>query len=383
MAYRRLSSGRPALLPRRSKSGRRARTGALALLVTSAALVAAPGGPPSHPGARDVPVRVAAAVPFAGSIGPLLDTTLSRGAETFTYGAAAPLGSLSRSIFALADATSNLPDIAPVDAARATPPASSETMQLAQVEPVPALIPLPTPRPAELRASEPRSPRLAAAPMSRRMRVAARAPTVEDNRSFFEKLFGIPASPATPTPALAYAALGNGTLDQGSPGSAPSRRVSPSPFPSAGAGIAIYDISARTVTLPSGERLEAHSGLGDKIDDPRHVHVRMSGATPPGTYNLTEREQLFHGVRAIRLNPVGGSAAIFGRAGLLAHTFMLGPNGDSNGCVSFRDYPKFLQAFLRGEVTRLVVVAGRGGGAWPNFASTGQPAPSDRPARGA
>ena len=90
--------------------------------------------------------------------------------------------------------------------------------------------------------------------------------------------------------------------------------------------------------MPNGERLEAHSGLGDKLDDPRFVHVRMRGATPPGTYDLTERERLFHGVRALRLNPVGGSAAIHGRNGLLAHTYMLGPNGDSNGCVSFKNY---------------------------------------------
>ena len=35
---------------------------------------------------------------------------------------------------------------------------------------------------------------------------------------------------------------------------------------------------------------------------------------------------------------------------------MLGPNGQSNGCVSFKDYDKFLHAFLKGEVERLVVV---------------------------
>jgi hypothetical protein len=38
------------------------------------------------------------------------------------------------------------------------------------------------------------------------------------------------------------------------------------------------------------------------------------------------------------------------------HTYMLGPNGQSNGCVSFSDYPAFLNAFLSGEVNRLVVV---------------------------
>jgi hypothetical protein len=54
---------------------------------------------------------------------------------------------------------------------------------------------------------------------------------------------------------------------------------------------------------------------------------------------------------------VGGSGAIYGRAGLLAHTYMLGPKGDSNGCVSFRNYDRFLQAYRRGEVRRLIVVA--------------------------
>ena len=119
---------------------------------------------------------------------------------------------------------------------------------------------------------------------------------------------------------------------------------------------AVYDISARTVYLPNGGRLEAHSGLGDKMDDPRYVKVRMRGPTPPNVYNLTLREELFHGVRAIRLNPVDDDK-MFGRAGMLAHTYMLGPNGQSNGCVSFRDYDKFLHAFLKGEVERLVVVS--------------------------
>jgi len=36
---------------------------------------------------------------------------------------------------------------------------------------------------------------------------------------------------------------------------------------------------------------------------------------------------------------------------------MLGPNGQSNGCVSFSNYSAFLNAYLRGEVDRLVVVA--------------------------
>jgi hypothetical protein len=118
---------------------------------------------------------------------------------------------------------------------------------------------------------------------------------------------------------------------------------------------AVYDISARTVYLPNGERLEAHSGLGSMLDDPGSVRVRMRGVTPPNVYRLKMRESLFHGVPAIRLVPED-EGAMYHRAGMLAHTYMLGPNGQSNGCVSFRDYPRFLAAFRRGEVERMVVV---------------------------
>jgi Protein of unknown function (DUF2778) len=118
---------------------------------------------------------------------------------------------------------------------------------------------------------------------------------------------------------------------------------------------AIYDISAHTVYLPDGSRLEAHSGLGSRIDDPRHVAAKNKGPTPPNVYRLALRERLFHGVRAIRLLPVD-DGKMYGRDGMLAHTYMLGPNGQSNGCVSFSNYSAFLGAFLRGDVDRLVVV---------------------------
>jgi hypothetical protein len=119
---------------------------------------------------------------------------------------------------------------------------------------------------------------------------------------------------------------------------------------------AVYDISTRTVYMPDGTRLEAHSGLGDMLDDPRHVNEKNRGATPPDVYDLELRESLFHGVRALRLLPVD-DGKVFGRSGLLAHSFMLGPNGDSNGCVSFRNYDAFLQAYLNHSIKRLAVVA--------------------------
>ena len=133
----------------------------------------------------------------------------------------------------------------------------------------------------------------------------------------------------------------------------------PMALPNPDSRTAVYDIAAHTVYLPNGDRLEAHSGLGDKLDDPRYVNVRMHGPTPPNVYELALREEPFHGVRAIRLNPVD-DGKMFGRDGMLAHTYMLGANGQSNGCVSFRDYRKFLSAFLNGEVDRLVVVANLG-----------------------
>jgi hypothetical protein len=119
---------------------------------------------------------------------------------------------------------------------------------------------------------------------------------------------------------------------------------------------AVYDISARIVYMPDGTQLEAHSGFGSLLDDPSHVDEKMHGATPPNVYDLELREELFHGVRALRLIPQD-ERKVFGRAGLLAHTFMLGPNGDSNGCVSIKNYDAFLQAYLDHKIKRLAVVA--------------------------
>jgi hypothetical protein len=253
------------------------------------------------------------------------------------------------------------------------PPASSPLLELPPLPPTrdfdrdEADVPLPPIRPAEL-ARAPSSESYRRAPSSRQS-VAAVAPP--DTRNFLEKLLGLPsASPATvasPQPrggresntTLAYAAP-----SESATGRAPSsgglfgglRAPSFSPTGRYDQYTAVYDISAHVVYMPDGSRLEAHSGLGDRLDDPRHVDERMRGATPPHVYELTAREGSFHGVQALRLNPVGGGG-IFGRAGLLAHPFMLGPNGDSNGCVSVRDYDAFLRAYQSGRIKTLVVVS--------------------------
>ncbi len=230
------------------------------------------------------------------------------------------------------------PPPAPQEQAEAPEP--SDAQETARSSPP---VPLPVPRPAEPQApSRPEAPQTAGAPpLQQQTRVAALPTAPANNPTFLERLFG----------------------------------VQPGPSPAPDAATAVYDISAKVVYMPNGEKLEAHSGLGDKLDDPRYVHVRMHGPTPPGIYDLTEREKLFHGVRALRMNPVGGSGTVYGRNGLLAHTFMLGPKGDSNGCVSFKNYDRFLQAYLKGEVKRLMVVTGRGQDAVPRIVTnpTGTP----------
>ena len=125
--------------------------------------------------------------------------------------------------------------------------------------------------------------------------------------------------------------------------------------PEVDAHTALYDIEGHSVYLPNGEKLEAHSGMGKLLDDVRYVKEKGRGPTPPNIYHLALRESLFHGVKAIRLNPVDGGK-MYGREGILAHPYMLGPDGQSNGCVSLQDYPKFLEAFLSGKIDRLIVV---------------------------
>lgn len=93
-------------------------------------------------------------------------------------------------------------------------------------------------------------------------------------------------------------------------------------------------------------------------DNPRYVTQKNRGPTPPNLYNLVMRESRFHGVEAIRLLPADGRKK-YNRDGLLAHTYMYaggGSRSQSNGCVVFKRYERFLNAFKRGEIERLIVV---------------------------
>jgi hypothetical protein len=244
-------------------------------------------------------------------------------------------------------------ETAPPAASNNAGQAGSPTPPQRDVAEVEEETPLPPPRPADfgaaVRPASPDRPVLTPQGSAPQQTRVGRETTAADNRNFFEKLFGVGPTPSSGT-TVAYAA----------PESRAGGRSLFAPFASAPAGYdrytAVYDISARTVYLPNGTRLEAHSGLGDRLDDPRFVSERNRGATPPHLYELELREASFHGVQALRLKPVGGGD-LFGRAGLLAHSYMLGPNGDSNGCVSFKDYEAFLRAYQSGQVKRLAVVS--------------------------
>ncbi|HLX16952.1 MAG TPA: tlde1 domain-containing protein [Bradyrhizobium sp.] len=186
--------------------------------------------------------------------------------------------------------------------------------------------------------------------LAQRAKAAVMSIASNEKQTIFEKLWGKQPSQGS---LLSYASadasitgsLGS-TQNPALRGSAPYDRST-----------AVYDISAHTVYLPDGTKLEAHSGLGAKLDDPGSAKIHMRGVTPPHVYELKPREALFHGVPALRLNPIGGEDSIYGRSGLLAHSYMLGPNGDSNGCVSFKDYNAFLNAYRNQGIKRLAVVA--------------------------
>jgi Protein of unknown function (DUF2778) len=214
-------------------------------------------------------------------------------------------------------------------------------------------IPLPRPRPTTLASADPQS-------LPQTVAQADAAPA-SDNRSLVQKLSDLLPGKVT----LASLTTDGGLFRQGPNLAALGYEPQ----------TAVYDLSARAVYLPNGMVLEAHSGMGSLRDDPDHVDRRMVGATPPATYDLKPREAMFHGVAALRMTPSGG-ATIFGRAGLLVHPYMLGPLGDSNGCVSVRNYDRFLKAYSDGEVTRLVVVPRLNGATATSQRAAAQSSPS-------
>jgi hypothetical protein len=215
----------------------------------------------------------------------------------------------------------------------ATPDQTAVTVALAADETAnPGAIPPPTP------GMKPEPPRRS-------------APVVAQNRPEGRE------KPEQASPVLAYAKPGNPEDDEnGVFGGLGKLFGSTKPgLPGKGSKVAVYDISSATVHMPDGTKLEAHSGIGHRMDNPKFSHVKMLGPTPPNVYTLRMRERRFHGVEAIRMLPQD-RAAMKGRDGMLTHTRLLRRSIGSHGCVAFKNYDKFLTAFKRGHVKTLIVV---------------------------
>ncbi|MCJ8142504.1 DUF2778 domain-containing protein [Ancylobacter sp. A5.8] len=188
---------------------------------------------------------------------------------------------------------------------------------------------------------------------------AAVAQSAEQTRT---QLALAPLPPRNPLLSVEQATAGPLPEDE-APDAAPTLPDTPPPeamrpeltYPGPEDRFALYDIKAKKVYLPGGKKLEAHSGYGDKMDNIRHVSVKMYGPTPPNIYKLTWREKLFHGSRAVRMTPIG-KGEMYGRNGFLVHPYLLGPRGDSNGCVSIDDYDTFMTTFEQGKIDRIIVV---------------------------
>lgn len=222
---------------------------------------------------------------------------------------------------------------------------------------VPSDIPLPSWRPEYKPAREPAPRQIAKAPVARQSATTAK-PSRQTVASTSSRVLSY-ARPDEPRSSLAHAFRG---LFGGTPNSKETARQKTKQ------GVAVYDISAAKVYMPDGSVLEAHSGTGRMADNPRYVDQKMRGPTPPGTYILTMREALFHGVEALRMTPIDGKAP-HNRTGLLTHSYLLrGGREESHGCVAFKNYPKFLAAYKQGKIKNLVVVPGEQG---VHLASTG------------
>jgi hypothetical protein len=276
------------------------------------------------------------------------------------FAAAAPQGQPSRAVDPQPVETTKLAEASPPaeapKAVQASKPA--ETPKPKVSTPVTKLalnVPATAPKETEAKAAEDKTAKASGSTvrdMAQRAKAAVMSIASNDKQTMVEKLWGKqPAAGGFLAYASADASVTGSIIDTRSQnpmmgGAPPYDRQT-----------AVYDIAAKTVYLPDGTRLEAHSGLGSKMDDVRYSHVRMQGVTPPHIYELKPREALFHGVPALRLTPIGGEEKIHGRDGLLAHSYMLGPSGQSNGCVSFKDYYAFLDAYKNKGIRRLAVLA--------------------------
>ncbi|MCY1231231.1 hypothetical protein D9M72_436710 [compost metagenome] len=254
---------------------------------------------------------------------------------------------------------------APVEddlAERPEPDAADDTAALPSHEDTPSVVPMPQFRP---RTEQVQKPVAETEKPAAKQAEAEAAPKAEETGKTDER-----ETPAKPK--LAYARPEDPTENSSGTGFGQALRNIFGSGAKAGNGVAVYDITAAKVYMPDGSVLEAHSGIGKMADNPRYADVKMTGPTPPHTYNLKMRETRFHGVEAIRMLPIDGKNK-HGRDGFLTHSYLLrGKRAESHGCVAFADYPRFLTAFKQGKVRQIVVVPSGGRAAGMRLASNGK-----------
>ena len=213
--------------------------------------------------------------------------------------------------------------------------------------------PVPPRRPAELRLSA-----IQTAPQAALRRpvaantTSAVAPAVSDNRSLIEKMFDQrPASgPQASGPALAYAVPEGGVTGI-------ARSVISGGQSGYNRRTAIYDISAHTVYLPNGAT--AGGAFGSRRRD-RTIRAscmkECAGRRHQMFTSLLRANSFFMGFKRCVSNP--SARAIFSDAPDFWRILICScANGASNGCVSFKNYDAFLQAYQNGEIKHLAVVA--------------------------
>ena len=249
--------------------------------------VPAPG--PAAPGSNATPSPAPQVhADFAG----LLDPSASFGAAPLPLGRSAPLQAglqlaqasplLAADMAATPGAMASVDLSEPDDPELNLPDQAQPDTTVAEAQKSILEVPLPAPRPFELRAPAVAEPRVLTPPANRRTRTAVLPNTPADDRTFFEKLFGVKRSAET---ALGYAAPQESRRRRPRTAAQTRRRLQ---------AVVVLPVhgdlrhqGAQRSTMPNGERLEAHSGLGDRLDDPRFVHERMKGLGRPYVYDLS------------------------------------------------------------------------------------------------
>jgi hypothetical protein len=113
-------------------------------------------------------------------------------------------------------------------------------------------VPLPASRPADFKFAQTSRVKPGHSEMVERAKNAALAAMAAKTPSLFDRLFGKKPEPG---PVLAYAGSDGGVMSDGT-------AKTPAGTSEDDKLTAIYDITARTVYMPDGSKLEAHSGLG-------------------------------------------------------------------------------------------------------------------------